>query len=392
MVNTYMLFKHLTTWRDINDIYRMILRGIIVFCFTTTSISAAAEMPAQRASLRSDFDGITSAPPDKIDWEKKAEFGSDGNVTVFVDGDGTPTEIYVVGVARISTTLDAFEAEKDAREDAEFNAKAAFALWMSEHLTIENVFDKKVVVIKKNGKRQKESIVISKRHAEQMASAAWRGMSIFWQKRSNDRYYAVWRWSAVGQKLANMLKNFSEESDHALPRRSNKPFPGITKDMSERRNFAADPSESDVMIREANILPEFKKLLMSAPILLTSTGCRAFKNNEDEIILISVGRCAIKGDSAEDRIRSERIAEQMAYAEISKYRGVEVVYSASMEQTMSRDINQKSMYAKHKTQTITLRSAGYIRGLPTVGTWISNDGKFFFLAKGIYLNKEDFDE
>lgn len=170
--------------------------------------------------LKNEFDGIAeTTPPQKIDWQKRVEFGSKGNVTVYVDKNGIPTEVYVVGVAPVSTTLVAVEAEEEAREDAEFSAKAAFALWMSEHFTMKNIRDKKILVVRKNGKEQSESISISKRHAEQMASAAWRGMSVFWHKRSNGRYIAVWRWSVTEKKLAKMVEMLTRDSDPASLKR-----------------------------------------------------------------------------------------------------------------------------------------------------------------------------
>lgn len=179
--------------------------------------SAVAE---DKIPVPSEYEGIAeSIPPKKIDWEERTKFGSKGNVTVYVDKNGTPTEVYVVGVAPVSTTLAAVEAEEEAREEAEFNAKAAFALWMSEKFAVSNVRDKKVLIVRKNGQEQSESVSISKRHAEQMASAAWRGMSVFWHKRSNGRYISVWRWSVSEQKLAKMVEILTRDGDPASLKR-----------------------------------------------------------------------------------------------------------------------------------------------------------------------------
>lgn len=188
---------------------------------SVTAVAFAASLAISATENQSnEYDGIAeTTPPQKIDWQKRVEFGSKGNVTVYVDKNGIPTEVYVVGVAPVSTTLVAVEAEEEAREDAEFSAKAAFALWMSEHFTMKNIRDKKILVVRKNGKEQSESISISKRHAEQMASAAWRGMSVFWHKRSNGRYIAVWRWSVTEQKLAKMVEMLTRDSDPASLKR-----------------------------------------------------------------------------------------------------------------------------------------------------------------------------
>lgn len=179
-------------------------------------LAISMAMADETSKPKSEFDGIAeTTPPKKIDWEKRVEFGSNGNVTVYVDKNGIPTEIYVVGVAPVSTTLVAVEAEQEAMEEAEFNAKAAFALWMSERFMVKNVRDKKIIVVRKNGEEQSESVTISKRHAEQMASAAWRGMSILWHKRSNGRYISVWRWSVTEQKLAKLVEMLTHDRSPA---------------------------------------------------------------------------------------------------------------------------------------------------------------------------------
>ena len=189
------------------------IAGTIALCLGMSATAAFAQSadPQKRSS---EFDGIVETiPPKKIDWEKRVEFGSKGNVTVYADKDGIPTEVYVVGVARVSTTLIATEAEEEAREEAEFSAKAAFALWISENFSVKNDRDKKTLVVRKNGKEESESVSISKRHAEQMASAVWRGMSIYWHKRSNGRYTVVWRWSVTEQRLAKMVQMLTRDAD-----------------------------------------------------------------------------------------------------------------------------------------------------------------------------------
>ena len=183
-------------------------------CFT-------AAVGEDKLPVPKEYEGVAeTTPPKKIDWEKRTEFGSKGNVTVYVDKDGIPTDVYVVGVAPVSTTLVAVEAEEEASEEAEFSAKAAFALWISEHFTVKTVRDKKYIVVRKNGKEQSESVTIRKQHAEQMAAAAWRGMSIFWQKRTKTRYIAVWRWNATAQRLAKMVELLTRDGAPTPQKRS----------------------------------------------------------------------------------------------------------------------------------------------------------------------------
>ena len=165
---------------------------------------------------KSEYDGIVeTVPPTEIDWMKRSKFGSNGNVTVYVDEDGVPTELYVIGIAPISTTMIAVEAEEEAKEEAELNAKAAMAKWMEEHLTVKNVRDRKTLVVRKNGEEESETVNVKKEHAEQIASASFRGMSTFWinEKSADSKCIVVWRWSATEQKLAKMVELLTQDKD-----------------------------------------------------------------------------------------------------------------------------------------------------------------------------------
>ena len=159
--------------------------------------------------------------PDKVDWTEAAKLGSKGNVRIFFDKKGNP-EVYVIGRASLSAILDAVDAEDDADEAAEFNAKAAFAVWMKEHFRVKSVRDKKILLVTKGTQdsygavsknKQAESVGIAKRQAEQTASAFWRGMRKYTAKRTNGEYIAVWRWSLTEQKFARLIEMLTRDGD-----------------------------------------------------------------------------------------------------------------------------------------------------------------------------------
>ena len=184
-------------------------------CFLVATATNGKEKNAMQPKkiAKEALDIGEKTPPNKIDWEKRTKFGSSGNVTVYLNDDGTPREVYVVGVAPVSTTLIAVEAEQDAMEEAEYNAMSAFAYWMKTNLVVKNTREKKILIVRKNGKEISESVTISKRKAVKMAKATWRGMSIFWHKRSNGRYISVWRWSVTEQKIAKMVEMLTQDGD-----------------------------------------------------------------------------------------------------------------------------------------------------------------------------------
>ena len=157
------------------------------------------------------FDIAERKNPREIDWMKRAQRGSRGNVTCYVDKDGAPTAVYVIGVAPISKTMIAVEAEDEAQFEAEANAKEAFALWMKEYVTIDNVREMKRLVVRLNGEETSETTTESKRKFIQTANAQWRGMSLYADAQKDGRYVAIWRWSVKEQELARMVEQLTRD-------------------------------------------------------------------------------------------------------------------------------------------------------------------------------------
>lgn len=173
---------------------------------------------ADAASTPKNIDGISfdiaeKKDPKKIDWVKRSKRGDRGNVTCYVDKDGIPTAVFVIGVAPVSTTMIAVEAEQEAHFEAETNAKEAFALWMHEFVSVENVREKNTLVVRTDGEEHSESETKNKRVFTQTAEASWRGMSLFADALKDGRYIAIWRWSVQEQQLAHMVELLTQDKD-----------------------------------------------------------------------------------------------------------------------------------------------------------------------------------
>ena len=134
-------------------------------------------------------------------------------------------------------------------------------------------------------------------------------------------------------------------------------------------------------ISKAAIDPDFLPILKRAPSLLKTGGCRAVQMPDGDVYLISVGNAPVNDDSAKDRILREKIAEQHAYGELAKMINIEITVFEQHSLTEVSNSKQADFQESFKSEK-TLRAAEYVSGLPTVGTWYSEDGKIFFLAKG----------
>lgn len=173
-----------------------------------------------------EYEGIAeSTPPKQIDWVKRSKAGSKGNVTVYVDKDGVPTEVYVIGRSDVPTTMTAIEAEDFAQEEAEFNAKAAFAIWMKENVVVVNKNDRKRVVIRTNGTESSVTDNKYERKAQQIADGMWRGMSVYAHQLVNQQYISVWRWSVKEQHLAKIVEILTRDGNAVEPNRNVEEIP-----------------------------------------------------------------------------------------------------------------------------------------------------------------------
>ena len=77
--------------------------------FSVTSVNAE-NLKDTYVSVK--FEGVAeTVPPDDVDWKTRSLKGSTGNVTVYVGTNDVPTEVYVIGVAAIPTTMNAVRAE-----------------------------------------------------------------------------------------------------------------------------------------------------------------------------------------------------------------------------------------------------------------------------------------
>ena len=144
-------------------------------------------------------------------------------------------------------------------------------------------------------------------------------------------------------------------------------------------------------IVHGTFLPEFKPFLLSDPILLEVGGCKAFRTEDGKTVLIAVGIAEVKDQSAKDRIRRQKVAEQKAFGELAKHQEVEVTFFSERYKTtsiLSQNGVESGSSQKISSSRITMKAEAYFDEMLTVGRWYSGDGKLFFLAKGCIIPKK----
>lgn len=188
------------------------------------STSAGKEQTPQKNIHGISFDIAEKKDPRKIDWMARSKRGSRGNVTCYVDTNGVPTAVFVIGVAQVSKTLVAVTAERLACREAEAYAKEAFALWMKEYVSVKSVLEHKTLVVRTNGEETSEEETKDGTVFTQITSAQWRGMSLFADALKDGRYVSIWRWSVKEQELAKMVEMLTkdESPDSVLGKKDRK--------------------------------------------------------------------------------------------------------------------------------------------------------------------------
>ena len=207
------------------------------------------------------------------------------------------------------------------------------------------------------------------------------------RKKINDAFSAFGK---IVEKDDELFLSEKEELNQKAKRIKKHLLDKLSANKENESKESSDGSEKvPESISRANIIPEYKPILFSEPILLETSGCKAIEMPDGSIYIIAVGRTVARGDSASDKILQEKIAEQKAYGEMAKYDGLDVHVFAQETRTMVSKQAQVESYEKKKSKTITLRADRYLNHMPTVGTWYSTDGTAFYLAKGLKLKPSD---
>ena len=129
---------------------------------------------------------------------------------------------------------------------------------------------------------------------------------------------------------------------------------------------------------------EYKDLIMSDSVLLTTGGCRIFPVG-DKAYIVGVGCTEVRNDTSRDRIRRRETAQEKARVQVIKSRSTDVsFFKRSLDKAVVRykDRAETSEEVLDDVSTTTVKAADYVDSMDIVATWYSADGQLFFLALG----------
>jgi len=142
--------------------------------------------------------------------------------------------------------------------------------------------------------------------------------------------------------------------------------------------------------REIKISPHFVKLILANPILMYTGGCRIIVTPNKRKLIVSVAVTDVRGNSSAEQLRRLKVCKIKAHAAIVKNKGIYVTYlnkSKDGSITKTKNGKEEGQFTETYIEITTEYSQGYLRSLPVIGQWYSEDKKLFFLAVGGFLDE-----
>ncbi len=144
---------------------------------------------------------------------------------------------------------------------------------------------------------------------------------------------------------------------------------------------------SDVRIEQP-----FDRYLMANPLLMESSGAKVIQLSKKRSLVLAVASTVLKDDSAQERLRAEKVCRVKAFAAlVQEQKGVQVFHTEeSTDRTVVVNVDGKEHGRNVSTflEVTRTKVQGIAKDMPVVGRWKSKEGDVFYLAIGGIVNKE----
>jgi hypothetical protein len=152
-----------------------------------------------------------------------------------------------------------------------------------------------------------------------------------------------------------------------------------TDDYQER--LEVKPQFSDVVIEK-----HFKPYLLGNPLLMEVTGAKVIRQKNGQTILLSVSSTTLKDDSANERLRAEKVCRTKALAGIiAEKKGIQVFHVETLNEKTEVVVDEKGEHGTSVSELLQVTQTkveGISKDMPVIGRWRSKDGMVFYLAIG----------
>jgi hypothetical protein len=150
-------------------------------------------------------------------------------------------------------------------------------------------------------------------------------------------------------------------------------------------------SDGEAPFRAVEIDPGFEGFLRANPLLMEVPGAKVICLDNGNQVVVAVASTVLKDDSADERLRAEKVCKIKALASVvAEKQGVQVDHIERVkEQTavLTKHGKESGQAVTEILQVTTAKVQGSAPFLPVVGRWHSADGKVFSLALGAVCDR-----
>src|SRR5262245_37663219 len=151
--------------------------------------------------------------------------------------------------------------------------------------------------------------------------------------------------------------------------------------------------DGEAPFRAVEIDPRFEGYLRANPLLMQVRGAKVLRLDNGKLVVLAVASTVLKDDSAEERLRAEKVCKVKALASIvAEKQGVQVAHIEQVKEksaVLTKHGKESGQAVTEILQVTTAKVQGIALDPPVVGRWHSADGKVFFLALGAVCNPSD---
>ncbi|MCB9921810.1 MAG: hypothetical protein H6822_06495 [Planctomycetaceae bacterium] len=143
---------------------------------------------------------------------------------------------------------------------------------------------------------------------------------------------------------------------------------------------------------EIEIEKAFVRYLTPHRLLMETSGAKIIRLPKGRTVVIAVASTAIKDDSAQDRLRAERVCRIKALANVvAERQGIQVAHAEQLNEKSVVIFDGDTEQGTSVSELLEITKAsveGVAKDMPVVGRWKSKQGDIFYLAIGAVLDKD----
>lgn len=197
-------------------------------------------------------------------------------------------------------------------------------------------------------------------------------------------------------KLRSGILTSKEEEQLPVSKGKDEEKPPSSKGKEEKPPEKAKENHSEgkgnSRFSDIDLEKPFDKYLLANPLLMEITGAKIIRLPGGNQVILSVASTVLKNNSAEERIRAERVCRIRALASVvAEKEGVHVYrVEESKEQriVILENGQEKGKSVSELLELTRTKVEGITKDMPVVGRWKSQDGGVYYLAIGIMIDRK----